>query len=124
VKKIFITMLILASSLFASFEWDIDDAYDMAKKEKKSVMVMFSQKGCPACIYMKDVVLKNRAVIKAIKSDYVAVHIDIHEDFMPDGLEVFATPTFYFLNADGKVLERVNGYKNAKDFLEKLKNNK
>jgi len=121
-KKIVLIIAFLITSVFADINWvdDIDDAYDKAAKENKNVMVMLSRKGCPACKYMKDVVFKDKNFSKRFNRDLIAVHIDIHKDFMPDGLEFFATPTFYFLDANEKKLHRINGAHNSKEFAEEL----
>jgi len=120
-KKIILTLVLVVSSLFADIKYtDIFDAYDVAKAEKKLVLVMLSQKGCPGCQYMENVVFENKDVNKFMKKSYVTVHIDVHDEGAPDGLEYFATPTFYFLDANEKVLKRINGGENAKDFLTTL----
>ena len=121
-KKIILILLFVGTSLIAELNWidDLDDAYDVAQEEHKIVFVILSQKGCPACNYMKDTVLKNKDVIKEFNKDFVAVHLDIHHDAVPLELEHFVTPTLYFLNADEEILFRINGYKNDKEFLEEL----
>ena len=122
-KKIIIAFIFIATSLFSQqLHWvkELDDAYDLAEKEHKSVMVILSQKGCPACKYMKGVVLKNTNVIKTFNKDFIGVHLDIHHDSVPLELEHFVTPTLYFLSADEEILHRINGYKNDKEFLEAL----
>ncbi len=116
-KKILILITFLLSSLMADVKYtDLFDAYDNAKAQHKTVMIMLSQKGCPGCSYMKNVVFNNKNIAKKLKKYYIVVHLDVHEDSIPDGLKYFATPTFYFLNADKKVLKRLNGGENAKDF--------
>lgn len=121
-KKILILLFILTSSIFAKVEWtDIFDVYDDAKASNKVVMVMLSQKGCPGCEYMKSVVLEDEKVSKLLKDSFISVVLDVHEDFMPENLEYFATPTFYFLDAQEKILKRVNGGEKAKDFIKTLK---
>ena len=121
-KNILLTGLFLVVSAFGDIQWaeDIEDAYEVAAKENKKVMVMLSRKGCPACEYMEGIVFKDKKFVKFFNKDFIAVHIDIHEGFVPEGLEYFATPTFYFLNADEKVLYRINGAHNSKEFTEEL----
>ena len=120
-KKILLLITLLLSSLIADVKYtDLFDAYDNAKAQHKTVMLMLSQKGCPGCAYMEDVVFNNTDVAKKLKEDYIVVHLDVHEDSIPDGIEYFATPTFYFLDADKKVLKRLNGGENAKEFSETL----
>ncbi len=120
--KIVLIIAFLITSAFGDINWveDIDDAYEIAAKENKNVMVMLSRKGCPACEYMKDIVFKDKNFINRFNKELVAVHIDIHKGFIPDGLEYFATPTFYFLDSNEKKLHRINGAHNSKEFAEEL----
>ncbi|MDF1878884.1 thioredoxin fold domain-containing protein [Sulfurimonas sp. SAG-AH-194-C20] len=121
-KNILILLLILATSLFAKVEWsDMFDAYDDAATQNKIVMVMLSREGCPGCEYMKTVVFEDATVSKLLKKNFISVELDVSTDFVPQNLEYFATPTFYFLDAHEKILKRVNGGEKAKDFLKTLK---
>jgi len=121
-KKIFLITILLVSSLLADLNWikDLDDAYDKAEDEKKIVMVILSQQGCPACKYMNNVVLKDKEVVQEFNKNFLGVHLDIHHDAVPLELEHFVTPTVYFLTADEEILFRIDGYKNAKEFLDEL----
>ena len=121
-KKIVLIITFLISSVFADINWaeNIDEAYEIAAKENKKVMVMLSRKGCPACGYMKDIVFEDKNFINSFNKSFIAVHVDIHEDFVPQGLEYFATPTFYFLNSNEKILHRIDGAHNSKEFEQEL----
>ena len=121
-KKIVLIIAFLITSVFADVNWveDIDDAYEIAAKENKKVMVMLSKEGCSACDYMKGIVFKDKNFSNRFNRGLVAVHIDIYKGFIPDGLEFFATPTFYFLDANEKIIHRINGAHNSKDFSEEL----
>lgn len=123
-KKIVFLIGIFMSSLFAETQWsDMFDVYDEAKAQNKNVMIMLSMKGCPGCEYMKGVVFENKDVAVALKS-FVKVELNVHSDFVPEELEYFATPTFYFLDADENILKRVNGGENAKAFIKTLQSMK
>jgi len=120
-KRILLISALFMSSLFADLTWvDYDDALEKAEKEKKIVMVMLSREGCSGCEYMKDIVFKNDDVTKVINEKFVPVHVDIQQDFVPEGLAFIGTPTFYFLDKDEKKLERIDGGKNAKSFMQVL----
>ncbi len=121
-KRMLLVVVFLTTTLFSSMNWvgELEDAYDKAEKENKIIMVMLSQKGCPACKYMKESVLRNESVIKVFNKNFIAVHLDIHEDYVPLALEHVVTPTFYFLNADEKILGVIHGSKNEKDLLDEL----
>ena len=121
-KKILLLLTLLSTLLLSSeIKWvDYDDAIEMAETNNKVVMVMLSREGCPGCEYMKEVVLPNDAVFKILKSDFITVHVDIHQDFIPDGMTYIGTPTFHFVDKNEKILDTLVGGKNAKTFMEKL----
>jgi len=121
-KKILLTLLLGVSFAFADVKYtNIFDAYEDAKAQNKLVLVMLSQKGCPGCEHMESVVFEDKDVNKYLKEKYVVVHVDVYEEGAPDGLDFFATPTFYFLDEDENVLKRLNGGENAKEFFRTLK---
>lgn len=117
--KIVLFLSVLASIAFADLKWasSYDAALAQAKKEKKNVMVMLSRENCPACEYMSDVVFEEKMVASEIAKSYVPVHIDIHNDFIPDGLGYMGTPTFHFLDANGKKIGRYDGAANVPSFM-------
>ena len=123
-KKIVLIVALLVSSLFAEPKLtDMFDAYENAKTQHKNVIVMLSMKGCPGCEYMKDIVFEDKNVAKLLKN-FVLVELDVHTDSIPDKLEYFATPTFYFLDADEKILKRLNGGENVGKFTKTLQSMK
>lgn len=120
-KKIVLVLLFLISSLIAEPKLtDIFDAYDDAKEKNKNVIVMLSMEGCPGCEYMKDIVFEDKKVAKLLKG-FVLVEIDVRADSVPDALKYFATPTFYFLDSNEKILKRINGGQNVGEFTTTLK---
>jgi thioredoxin-related protein len=120
-KKILLIVSLLISSVFADVAWiDYDDAIEFAEKENKLVMVMLSREGCSGCEYMKDIVFENDDISKILKENFISVHVDIQQDFIPSGLTYIGTPTFYFLDKNEKKLERIDGGRNAKSFMEIL----
>jgi thiol-disulfide isomerase/thioredoxin len=124
-KKIFLVLTLLVVSLMADVKWmSYDDAIDEAKKSDKLVMVMLSREGCPACEYMEDIVLKDKAVQAELAKDFLAVHLDIHNDFLPSGMTYIGTPTFHFLNKHEMKKGRIDGGANVKDFMQELQNAK
>ena len=118
-SKIILALSLLASLASAELKWaaSYDAALSQAAKEKKKVMVMLSREGCPACEYMDDIVFEEKAVENEIQKNFVPVHIDIHKDFIPEGLGYIGTPTFHFLDAKGKKIGRHDGGANIPTFL-------
>lgn len=117
--KIILVLSLLASCALAELKWasSYDAALAQAKKEKKNIMVMLSREECPACEYMNDVVFEEKAVTSEIHKSFVPVHLDIHKDFLPEGLGYIGTPTFHFLNASGKKIGRHDGAANIPTFM-------
>ncbi|MCI4407214.1 MAG: thioredoxin family protein [Sulfuricurvum sp.] len=117
--KIVLLLSVLASMAFADLKWasSYDAALAQAKKEKKRVMVMLSRENCPACEYMSDIVFEEKIVALEVEKSYVPVHIDIHNDSIPDGLGYMGTPTFHFLDASGKKIGRYDGAANIPKFM-------
>lgn len=117
--KIFLLLSVMASCAMAELKWasSYDAALSQAAKEKKKVMVMLSREECPACEYMNDIVFEEKAVENEIQKNFVPVHIDIHKDFIPEGLGYIGTPTFHFLDAKGKKIGRHDGGANVPTFM-------
>lgn len=117
-RKILTILMLLCSALFAQPDWakSYTAALEQAKKENKSVMVMLSRENCDACWYMENIVFEEDDVITELQMDFIPVHIDIYNDRVPEGLSYIGTPTFYFLDADGKKIERHDGAANVQDF--------
>lgn len=118
-SKIALGLLLIVASAMAEIQWSksYDAAFAQAKKEKKSVMVMLSKEDCPACEYMNDIVFEEKVVEDEIKKRFIPVHLDIHNDFIPEGLGYIGTPTFYFLNVKGEKLKRHDGGANIPTFM-------
>lgn len=123
-KKILFIALLLTSSLFAELDWapSYEQGLAQAKKEHKILMLMFSKKTCKMCNVMKKSVYENDEVAEYVKNFFVPVEIDI--EVHPDkyGYAVFGTPTYYFLDSNGKQIGRMMvGGASAEGFLQKLK---
>lgn len=118
-SKIILGLSLIVSCAFAELKWapSYDAALEKATKEKKKVMVMLSREECPACEYMNDIVFEEKAVVNEIHKHFVPVHLDIHKDFIPEGLGYIGTPTFHFLDAKGKKIGRHDGGANVPTFM-------
>ena len=122
-KKIAVACVLLTSSLFAGLDWIDTYKAGMAKalQEKKLVMVILTKEGCPACEYMEDIVFEEDALTDEINKDFVSIHFDVNNDYVPQNLRYIGTPTLYFLTEEGKKIERLDGGANVKDFLELIR---
>jgi len=121
--KYLIVFIFSLSLIGADFDWvySLPKAKELAKKENKIIMVMVSQKGCEACEYMDEVAFENEELVEFIENFFIPVKLDI-KMANDNGLKAFGTPTFYFLDKNGKKIKRaLVGAGSAKAFLEKLK---
>jgi len=118
-NKIVLGLALVASTLFADIKWakSYEQALSRAAKEKKNVMVMLAQEGCPPCEYMKEIVFEESAIQDVINEKFVSVHFDVKKDKLPAGLRYIGTPTFHFLNAKGVKLKTHVGGANIPEFL-------
>lgn len=120
-RKIVLILLLLSISIFAEDWLDYNETLAKAKDENKIVVLMLSQEGCPACEYMRNMMDGNHKISKELSKKFVVVELDIHDDKIPSKFKYFATPTFYFTNKNGKILDVVYGSLKSKSFMEKLK---
>ncbi|NWF65997.1 MAG: thioredoxin family protein [Campylobacterales bacterium] len=124
-KKLFFGLLFLSLTLFASelkFYNSMDTSLIDAKKSEKNILLFLTQEGCPACEYMKDVVLEDEVVKNYLLNNFLVVEYDINKDGTPKGFKAYGTPTIYFLDSDKKeIAKKVVGARQKSDFLEILK---
>jgi thiol:disulfide interchange protein len=124
IYKVILLSIILKSSLLAS-ELTIEDNFNAAikkaKTQNKKVMMMYSAVWCPECEYMKDIVLKDKEVSKYIKNKYIVVILDIKKDKLLSKFNYIGIPTFFFIDKNGKEINKIVGGNKASKFLKQLK---
>ena len=121
-RKAILILLLLSASLFAEGFYSYKEALEEAKIENKIVMVFLTQVGCPSCEYMKSKVFKDELVEKKLSDKFIVVELDIHADKVPSKFEYIGTPTFHFVDKNGKKLDAIYGGLKAKSFLKQLDN--
>ncbi len=119
-NKIILLILLLATTLFAELDWasSYEQALEKAEKSNKLVMLMLSKEDCDACWYMENIVFKDNNVLDEVDASFISYYIDIGKSIPPDDITYIGTPTFHFLTADGKKIDRFNGAANIKDFTD------
>ncbi|MEJ5167845.1 MAG: thioredoxin family protein [Arcobacteraceae bacterium] len=125
-KKILFLFLISVTVLFSAelnYIKTFDEAKDIAKKQEKQILVMFTMDGCPACEYMKDVAFANETLKAYLQNYFVIYEVDYNKkETYPQGLNPFGTPTFYVLDNEwNKKGRAIVGGATADVFLNKLK---
>ncbi|MGB5965488.1 MAG: thioredoxin fold domain-containing protein, partial [Sulfurimonadaceae bacterium] len=75
---------------------------------------------CSECKKMQDNVYSNKKFSEYVNSHFVSVNIDIEYD-KREGYKVYSTPTFYFLDSNGKRIgSAMVGGSDVETFLTKL----
>ena len=110
-----------SSELPAQWLMDFNKARDMAAKEDKPMLIMFSASWCPPCKEIKAKVLPDAAVQKELNS-WVPVYVDVDEQKpLAEQFKIEAMPTFVVLNSKGEEQDRFSGPPPiAPQFLQRL----
>jgi len=119
-KKVLVLFLLFLTTLFsADIVWqkDLKTAFEVAKKEKKVVMLLVEGEHCRWCKKMKHRTLNDEKVGKRLEP-YIAVKVmQEDEDAVKDLPMINGVPTIFFMTAEKEVIETVVGYFNVEDFL-------
>ncbi len=105
---------------FLDFREDVADA----AREGKRVMIYFGQDGCPYCARLMSTNFAQRSIVDKTRQHFVPIALNLWGDrevTWVDGrqmtekelgpaLEVQFTPTLLFLDEQGRVVARINGY--------------
>lgn len=91
-----------------------------AKQEGKMVMIDCYATYCPQCVRMVREVFPKKEVGEYINSRFVCAkyNLDNEAKEYSKGWDVQSFPAFLFMNADGEVLFRINGYRPSERFLQ------
>lgn len=101
---------------------DVDLAMNAAQSENKSVVIFFDSASCAYCDMLKSNVLSNSDVQKQLNENYVFLLVDINENpKFADKYRVYGTPIIKFIEPSGKVIDEIQGYVEADEFLMELK---
>jgi thioredoxin-related protein len=90
-----------------------------AKKQNKTLMIMFTSKDCKQCNYMQSSIYEDEKITDYINKNYIYMEQDVDIDNY--GYKVVITPTIYFINGKGKSIGKIVGARNADLFLKELK---
>jgi len=119
---------------FLDFREDAEEAAE----EGKHMLIFADLKGCPYCAKMlKDNfenTEKNGGNREFIKTNFDSIHLNIKgsrevafnedtnvpENKLAEALKVRYTPTLLFMNAENKVVARLNGYRSPREFKQML----
>ncbi|AKF24444.1 hypothetical protein YH65_02825 [Sulfurovum lithotrophicum] len=103
--------------------YSYEEAKKIAKEQNKIILIEGYISFCRGCIRMDREVMVEDKVKEVLNKDFVFVKKNFLIEKLPLGIKHLGTPSFYFINSDGdKVIEMVQGFGTADEFLELLKN--
>ncbi len=116
---------------FLEFEDDVKEA----AANNRRVMLYFHQAGCPYCARLVEENFSDPATVKYMKQHFDGIAINMWGDrevvtvggksftekTFAEALKVQYTPTVLFLNEQGRVILRLNGYYPPKKFRQALR---
>ena len=102
--------------------YSYEEALIIAKKEHKMIMIEGYIPYCRYCIKMDREVMVEDVVKEALNKDFIVVKKNLLIETLPLGIKKLRTPSFYFIDSDGKrMIDSVEGFGNMQTFLDLLK---
>lgn len=96
---------------------DLAAALSASLAARKPVLLEFVKDGCSGCAKMEHSVFAESSVVAAVESGFIALRQNIISDrAVRSQYGAIWTPSFYFLNGDGKLLWFSEGAVDASDF--------
>ena len=101
-------------------EMNYNQAIEEAKNSNKMIMLKLTADHCKYCIKMDKEVLADKEVQSVLSQNFITVNINVDKETLPLGLKRTITPTFIFVDKEGKIVSKIPGSWNKKDFMELL----
>jgi thioredoxin-related protein len=102
--------------------YSLKKAFKKAKEKNKIILIEGFLPYCKGCIKMDREVFVDEDVKKALDKDFVFTKINALTQKFPLGIKSMGTPSYYFIDSSGtKVLKKIHGTGDKKEFLELLK---
>ncbi|RUM63379.1 MAG: thioredoxin [Sulfurimonas sp.] len=123
--KLLLVIVLLSSTLFANkivWEKDFHSGVVKAKKLNKPILFVVSNHSCRYCVKLEKTTFSDKRVIKTLNKDFVSIiSYSDENDYTPRELLRSATPTSWFLKADGSpMFQALIGTVGTEKFLKYL----
>jgi len=101
-------------------EMNYSQALELAKNNNKMIMLKLTADHCKYCVKMDKEVLADKEIKSVLFKNFITVNINVDKEVLPLGLNRTITPTFIFVDKEGKIVSKIPGSWNKKDFMELL----
>ena len=101
-------------------EMNYSQALELAKKNNKMIMLKLTADHCKYCVKMDKEVLADKEIKSVLSKNFITVNINVDKEPLPLGLKRTITPTFIFVDKEEKIVSKIPGSWNKKDFMELL----
>jgi thioredoxin-related protein len=126
IRLLAVLLITFLSLNAASINWekDYENAIEKAKKENKAIFVMVSSPTCPECNYMKKHVFTKDKIKKFINKNFISYQFDISDGNIPQQMQFWGIPRFYFSMDGENVYNKTMGGLKADKFMAFIKKSK
>ncbi len=103
---------------------DTQKILQKAKKENKLIIVKATSPNCWFCKKMDREVFSDKEIQNLIIKDFILVEVNVDKQKLPFGVEKHykkITPSFFIINADKKLINKLPGSWSKEDFMTFLK---
>ncbi len=121
-KNIFLGMFVFVTLLSSKVIWyDFDEAFEVAKKDSRVVMIQTYKQNCRYCVLM-DKTFEDEEFAAWINKHFIATKVDVHNYKGDVELSSKLTPSFFFVDKDKKIIKSFAGSWSKEDFIDLSKN--
>ncbi len=121
-NKIFAICSLVSFSLFGADFHSYEEALALQKKNHKVIMLDVMRSDCHYCIKMESEVFDNPQMYKWLQQRFILAEMNLDFDDVPQKFRVPFTPSFFFIDKNGKVLKKIPGSWNIQDFKDLTEN--
>jgi len=121
-NKIFFIVIFGFISLYGLEFHSYEEALQLQKSNHKVIMIDVMRSDCHYCIKMKKEVFDNPEMSAWIENRFIPVELNLDFDDLPFNLEVYFTPTFFFVDTNHKIVKKIPGSWNIQDFKDLTEN--
>lgn len=97
-------------------------ALSLSKQNNKPIMLKLTADNCKYCIKMDNEVLSDNEVKSLVDENFIMLSINVSKEVVPLNLKYSVTPTFVFIDKNEKIMSKLPGSWNKKDFIDLLNN--